>query len=154
MPTSSLSRIVWKVCMYCICTISFSICKVNLHLFPELLQTYFYKVWGLSNPGLLSLLLILLPFPRASFSSIVITAIDWITIVPVVIRISTKWAIRKWQSDGLRSYSSCHGPGAALQNQIHIFLNPRSAPCFLPVAWSLTFSYILLILFRTDPVPL
>ena len=31
--------------------ISFSICKVNLHLFPELLQTYFYKVTDSQTPG-------------------------------------------------------------------------------------------------------
>lgn len=46
--------------------ISFSICKVNLHLFPELLQTYFYKVMGSQTPGSF-LLLILLPFPRLHF---------------------------------------------------------------------------------------
>ena len=75
----------------------------------------------------------------ASFSSIMITVIDWITSVPVVIRISARVSYWKWQSEQITlMLTLAMGPRCCLQNQIHIFFHSLKGlnPELLLFAWS------------------
>lgn len=88
--------------------------------FPNWYRLFFYKVMDFLTPGASLCHWSCCPSPGFIFLG-PIAAIDWITSLPVLIRISARVSYWKWQSEQIAPILTlAMGPQGCLQNKIHI----------------------------------